>query len=105
MGDLQKSKKRLQDDLSQLVADTKDLLGSTADVADKTAKDARTRVEASLRTVQDQVNSGIAAAEEKVEEQLQVVDQRVRANPYSAMGIAFNDRKINRGVQGRNREN
>ena len=62
MNDVTKSKQRLQNDLKKLVADTKDLLESTADVADNAAKSARERVEASLQTVQEQVESGISAA-------------------------------------------
>jgi ElaB/YqjD/DUF883 family membrane-anchored ribosome-binding protein len=89
MSDLKKDKKRLQDDLKKLVADTKDLLGSTASVADQAAKNARTRVEASLQTVQEQVEAGLSVAGDKVDEQLQEIDKRVRANPYKTMGVSF----------------
>lgn len=89
MSDAQKSKERLQNELKQLVEDIKELLGSTADVSDKTAKAARARVEESLQSVQDQVEAGMSAAGDKVEEQLHVLDKSVRDNPYVTVGISF----------------
>ncbi len=89
MSDIQKSKKQLQDDLNRLVEDTKTLLGSTADVADKSAKVARTKVEESLQLVQQQIASGAHIAEEKLEERLRITDQQVRANPYTSIGVSF----------------
>lgn len=88
MNDLKKSKKHLQDSLTKLVADTKDLLNSTVDVSDNAAKTARAQVEASLRVVQDHVNSGIADVESKVEDQIHELDKHVRANPYKSIGIS-----------------
>lgn len=79
----------MNNDLKQLISDTNDLLGSTADVPDKAAKSARAQVEASLQTVKDQIESGISTAKNKVEEQLQVLDQHVQANPYKTIGISF----------------
>lgn len=89
MSDVQKSKRQLQKDLSRLVDDTEALLGSTADVADKSVKTARTKVEESLRTVQEQIESGTNTVEEKVEEGLRTTDQTVRANPYASIGISL----------------
>ena len=89
MSDIQKGKKQLQDDLNRLVEDTRTLLGTTADVADKSAKVARTKVEESLQLVQQQLASGAHTAEEKLEQQLRLTDQHVRANPYSSIGISF----------------
>lgn len=89
MNQKQKKKQSLQNDLQQLVADTKELLGSTADVSDKAAKAARTQVEESLKTVQSQVESGFSVAEEKIKEQVHVLDQHVQDNPYKTIGISF----------------
>lgn len=89
MSDTQKSKQRLQEELKQLVKDTKDLLGTTVDLSDKAAKAARAKVEASLQSVEEQVEAGLAAAGDKVEEQLHVLDKHVRDNPYTAIGISL----------------
>lgn len=89
MSDVQKRKQSLQDDLKQLMADTKDLLNSTADVSDKAAKSARAQVEESLKAVKDRFESDISAVGNKAEEQLHVFDQQVRNNPYKTMGISF----------------
>ena len=89
MSDAVKSKKQLQDELKQLVTDTKDLLGSTADVSDEAARTARAKVEESLKTVQDQAESKFSAAGDKAEEQLHMLDQNVRDNPYVTMGVSF----------------
>lgn len=89
MNEAQKSKKRLHKELKQLVADTTDLLGTTTDVADAAGKAARAKVEASLKTVQNQIESGVSSAGDMAEEQLHVIDQHVRDNPYITMGISF----------------
>ncbi|MGM0541186.1 MAG: DUF883 family protein [Pseudomonadota bacterium] len=89
MSDVQEKKQRLQEDLKQLIVDTKELLGSTADVTDKAAKSARAQVEASLQTVKNQIESDFSAAEVMAKEQLHVLDQNVRANPYKTMGISL----------------
>lgn len=89
MSDVQQKKQKLQEDLKQLIADTKDLLGSTADVTDKAAKTARAQVEASLQMVKNQIESDFSAAEDMAKEQLHVLDQQVRANPYKTMGISL----------------
>ena len=89
MGDVKKSKKRLQKELKQLVENTNDLLGSTASVSDKAGKAARAKLEESLKTVQDQIESGLSAAGDKAEEELHALDHSVRANPYVAMGVSF----------------
>jgi ElaB/YqjD/DUF883 family membrane-anchored ribosome-binding protein len=85
----QKRKEDLQQDLQQLVADTKGLLNSTADISDKAAKTARAQVESSLRNVQSQFESGVSAAGSKIEEQLTVADQHIQANPYKTIGASF----------------
>jgi ElaB/YqjD/DUF883 family membrane-anchored ribosome-binding protein len=89
MNDKQKKKQLLQDDLKQLVADTKELLGSTADISDKAAKAARLQVETSLKSIQNHVESGFSVVEDKVEEQLKDLDQHIQANPYKTIGISF----------------
>ncbi|MDA3900209.1 MAG: DUF883 family protein [Spirochaetes bacterium] len=87
MSDIKKSKKQLQDSLKKLVADTKELLGSTANVSDSAAKAARAQVEESLNIVQNHVSSGISDVEGRFEDQLHELDQHVKANPYKTMGI------------------
>lgn len=89
MSDTQNDRKQLQDDLNRLVEDTRALLGTTADVADEAAKVARAKVEKSLQLVQLQMAKGAHTAEDKIEEQLRIADQRVRANPYAAIGVSF----------------
>jgi ElaB/YqjD/DUF883 family membrane-anchored ribosome-binding protein len=89
MSDIAKSRDKIQGDLRDLVDDTKELLQATANVADKQAKAARDRVEASLQRVQERAVEGANYVRGKAEEQLHVVDQRVRSNPYEAAGISF----------------
>ncbi|MDR9497749.1 MAG: DUF883 family protein [Hydrogenovibrio sp.] len=87
--DLQRKKQSLQQDLDQLMADTKDLLSSTANVSNHAAKSARAQVEASLQAVKEQVGSDFSAAQDMAKEQLHVLDEQVRANPYKTMGISL----------------
>ncbi|MFP4375999.1 MAG: YqjD family protein [Spirochaetales bacterium] len=89
MSDVRKSKDKVQEDLNQLVSDTKDLLSATAGVADKQAKAARARVEASLGEIQDRAADGVSYVRTKAGEQIETVDRRVRSNPYEAVGISF----------------
>lgn len=89
MTDVKKSNQRLHKELKKLVSDTNELLGTTAEVADKAAKAARANVETSLKSVQEHIESGLSAAGDKAEEQLHVLDDHVRDNPYITMGISF----------------
>ncbi len=84
-----KSKEALQKDLMKLVEDTQELLLSTADAAAKTTKEARGRVEASLKQVQDQIESHVDYAEDTIREQVKIVDNTVRSNPYASIGVSL----------------
>ena len=75
--------------MRRLVADTKELLSTTADTADKSAKAARDKVEESLKQVQTQVDRGVSKAEDILQEQVQRADHVIRTNPYKAVGIGF----------------
>jgi ElaB/YqjD/DUF883 family membrane-anchored ribosome-binding protein len=82
-----RQKQELQEELKKLMADTKELLGLTANVSDHAASLARTQVQERLQAVKEKIESGLSIAEDKAIEQLKVIDHKVRENPYKALGI------------------
>ena len=65
------------EDLRAVIADAEELLRATADQAGPRAQEARARVEASLHEARERLQ-GVG----------QELDSKVRANPWTAIGIA-----------------
>ena len=67
----------LMDDLKAVIADAEELLHATADQAGPKVREVRARAEESLRHAREHL-SGVGAE----------LDDKVRANPWAAVGIA-----------------
>ncbi len=73
------------EDLKSLAEDARSLMSATAHVAEEKVVEARKRLGAALERGRD----AIAAVRDKTVESAKAVDERVRAHPYQAVGIAF----------------
>jgi ElaB/YqjD/DUF883 family membrane-anchored ribosome-binding protein len=67
----------LMDDLKAVIADAEELLHATADQAGPQIREVRARAEESLRNAREHL-SGVGAE----------LDDKVRANPWAAVGVA-----------------
>jgi ElaB/YqjD/DUF883 family membrane-anchored ribosome-binding protein len=73
------------EDLKTLAEDAKMLMSATAHVAEEKVVEARKRLAAALERGKD----AISAVRDKTMEGAKAVDEKVRNNPYQAVGIAF----------------
>jgi ElaB/YqjD/DUF883 family membrane-anchored ribosome-binding protein len=76
---------RIQTGVDEITDGTEQLLTATADMAQEKVVQARNRLTAAL----DAAKETCANIQRKTVETAKVADQKIRANPYQAIGIAF----------------
>jgi len=88
MSDIQMQKQQLRDDLRRLLADTRRLLETTGDVADKSAANARQQLEETLSSVESRILDEVEQLQRSAHEKLDAADRAIRENPYTSLAIA-----------------
>ena len=79
---------RLMQDMRVVVADAEDLLKATAGQTGERIEKIRAKAEESLRTARNRMQIAGKAVQESATEAVQTVDDQVRKNPWTAIGIA-----------------
>jgi ElaB/YqjD/DUF883 family membrane-anchored ribosome-binding protein len=79
---------RLMQDMRVVVADAEDLLKATAGQTGERIEKIRAKAEESLRTARNRMQIAGKAVQENATEAVQTVDDQVRKNPWTAVGIA-----------------
>jgi len=79
---------KLMQDMRVVVADAEDLLKATAGQTGERIEKIRAKAEESLRTARNRMQIAGKAAQESATEAVQSVDEQVRKNPWTAIGIA-----------------
>jgi ElaB/YqjD/DUF883 family membrane-anchored ribosome-binding protein len=79
---------RLMQDMRVVVADAEDLLKATAGQTGERIEKIRAKAEESLRTARNRMQIAGKAVQESATEAVQTVDDQVRKNPWTAVGIA-----------------
>jgi ElaB/YqjD/DUF883 family membrane-anchored ribosome-binding protein len=79
---------KLVEDVKVLSKDVQELLKATASVVGERAADARTKVEASLKTAQEKLSTVHESAKAKGREAALATHEYVQENPWNAVGIA-----------------
>jgi ElaB/YqjD/DUF883 family membrane-anchored ribosome-binding protein len=79
---------KLVEDVKILTKDVQELLKATASVVGEHAADARTKVEASLKTAQEKLGAVHETAKAKGREAALATHEYVQENPWNAVGIA-----------------
>ncbi len=79
---------KIMEDLLLVVADAEALLKATAGQAGENLNDARARAEESIRAAKSRISDYGHVTAEHAREAAKVADEYVRANPWSALGIA-----------------
>ena len=82
------SRDKLVEDVKILTKDVQELLKATASVVGVHASDARTKVEASLKTAQEKLSTVHESAKAKGREAALATHEYVQENPWNAVGIA-----------------
>jgi ElaB/YqjD/DUF883 family membrane-anchored ribosome-binding protein len=85
---MQVSTDKLIEDLRAVMVDTEDLLKATADLAGERIEKLRARAEESLRNARTRVRAASQDVQAAAHDGMQKVDSQVRANPWTAVGIA-----------------
>jgi len=76
---------RMQQGAEGITDDARDLIAATANVADKTVVEARTRLAAAM----DAAKNTLTYVQKRTVESARTADRKIRDNPYQAIGIAF----------------
>lgn len=79
---------KLMQDMRLVVADAEDLLKATAGQTGERIEKIRAKAEESLRTARNRMQIAAKAAQETTTEAARSVDEQVRSNPWTAVGIA-----------------
>jgi len=79
---------KLMQDMRVVVTDAEDLLKATAGQTGERIEKIRAKAEESLRTARNRMQIAGKAAQESATEAVQSVDEQVRKNPWTAIGIA-----------------
>jgi ElaB/YqjD/DUF883 family membrane-anchored ribosome-binding protein len=79
---------KLMKDLRAVVVDTEDLLKATASQTGERIEKVRARAEESLRNARARVTAASHDAQEVAQDAMREVDSQVRANPWTAVGVA-----------------
>jgi len=79
---------KLMQDMRVVVADAEDLLKATAGQTGERIEKIRAKAEESLRTARNRMQIAGKAVQESATEAVQTVDDQVRKNPWTAVGIA-----------------
>jgi ElaB/YqjD/DUF883 family membrane-anchored ribosome-binding protein len=79
---------KLMEDLSAVVADAEELLRATADQTGERIAAARGKAEESLRAARARLDERQAAVMERTRAAAEATEEYVRANPWTALGIA-----------------
>jgi len=82
------TRERLMQDMRVVVADAEDLLKATAGQTGERIEKIRAKAEESLRTARNRMQIAGKAVQESATEAVQTVDDQVRKNPWTAVGIA-----------------
>ena len=85
---MQISTDKLFKDLRAVVVDTEDLLKATASQTGERIEKVRARAEESLRNARTRVQAASHDVQAAAQDGMQKVDSQVRANPWTAVGIA-----------------
>jgi ElaB/YqjD/DUF883 family membrane-anchored ribosome-binding protein len=85
---MQLSTDKLMKDLRAVVVDTEDLLKATASQTGERIDKVRARAEESLRNARARVTAAGHDAQEVAQDAMREVDTQVRANPWTAVGVA-----------------
>jgi ElaB/YqjD/DUF883 family membrane-anchored ribosome-binding protein len=85
---MQLSTDKLIKDLRAVVVDTEDLLKATASQTGERIEKVRARAEESLRNARTRVQAASHDVQAAAQDGMQKVDSHVRANPWTAVGIA-----------------
>jgi ElaB/YqjD/DUF883 family membrane-anchored ribosome-binding protein len=85
---MQLSTDKLIKDLRAVVVDTEDLLKATASQTGERIEKVRARAEESLRNARTRVQAASHDVQAAAQDGMQKVDSQVRANPWTAVGIA-----------------
>lgn len=76
------------DEVNALIADIRDLLGHITDLSDPGVSRLRRKVEEALSSTQAAIARGSERVQGQVKDALQAGDERVRAQPWQALGFA-----------------
>jgi ElaB/YqjD/DUF883 family membrane-anchored ribosome-binding protein len=79
---------KLMQDMRVVVTDAEDLLKATAGQTGERIEKIRAKAEESLRTARNRMQIAGKAVQESATEAVQTVDDQVRKNPWTAVGIA-----------------
>lgn len=79
---------KLMQDMRLVVADAEDLLKATAGQTGERIEKIRAKAEESLRTARNRIQIASKAVQETTTEAARSVDQQVRSNPWTAVGVA-----------------
>ena len=79
---------RLMKDLRAVVVDTEDLLKATAGQTGERIEKVRARAEESLRNARTRVQDASHDVQVAGQDAVREVDSQVRANPWTAVGVA-----------------
>ena len=85
---MQLSTDKLMKDLRAVVVDTEDLLKATAGQTGERIDKVRARAEESLRNARARVQAASHDVQVAAQDAMHEVDTQVRANPWTAVGIA-----------------
>jgi ElaB/YqjD/DUF883 family membrane-anchored ribosome-binding protein len=85
---MQLSTDKLMKDLRDVVVHTEDLIKATAGQAGEQIEKVRARAEESLRNARTRVQAASHDVQAVAQEGMDKVDSQVRANPWTAVGIA-----------------
>jgi ElaB/YqjD/DUF883 family membrane-anchored ribosome-binding protein len=85
---MQVSTDKLMKDLRAVVVDTEDLLKATAGQTGERIEKVRARAEESLRTARTRVQAASQDVQDAAQDAMREVDSQVRANPWTAVGVA-----------------
>jgi ElaB/YqjD/DUF883 family membrane-anchored ribosome-binding protein len=79
---------KMMQDMRLVVTDFEDLLKATAGQTGERIDKIRAKAEESLRTARNRMEVAGKAVQESATEAARTVDQQVRSNPWTAVGIA-----------------
>jgi ElaB/YqjD/DUF883 family membrane-anchored ribosome-binding protein len=82
------STEKLMQDMRAVVFDAEELLKATASQTGERIEKVRHKVEGSLKSARVRLQEAGASVEAQAREAAQEVDKQVRANPWTAAGIA-----------------
>ena len=85
---MQVSTDKLMKDLRAVVVDTEDLLKATAGQTGERIEKVRARAEESLRNARTRVQAASQDVQAAAQDAMHEVDSQVRANPWTAVGVA-----------------